>query len=171
MKFQLECDEMDGLILIDKNFLKELDSDMLYALDILLDQSGRSELVCDFPDEEWHTVRFRETKSIREFCNSGKMVIWLLDSVEKECEIKNDPALTDSTQWLYLPTGRLLAVSASELIQCLSYPELEMNEIFELGIAAGWYAISSEYTDNIIDKIAYHKIQPSNSSFQNVWEN
>ena len=51
MKFTLECDEMDGLVFIDECYLSELNDDMLYAMDILLDLSGRSELVCDFPNE------------------------------------------------------------------------------------------------------------------------
>lgn len=33
MKFILECGEIDGLILIDKSYLTELNSDMLYAME------------------------------------------------------------------------------------------------------------------------------------------
>lgn len=40
MKFVLECDEADGLVFIDESYLKELDCDMLFAMDILLDPSG-----------------------------------------------------------------------------------------------------------------------------------
>lgn len=53
-------------------------------------------------------------------------------------------------EWLYLPSGSLLAVSASELIQRLSYPELEMETFFELKMEAGWYAIWNEGTDKIM---------------------
>ena len=51
MKFTLECDVMDGLILIDESYLSELNDDLLYAMDILLDSSGTTELIYDFPNE------------------------------------------------------------------------------------------------------------------------
>ena len=38
-------------------YLIELNNDdLLYAMDILLDFSGTSELIFDFPDEDWNTV-------------------------------------------------------------------------------------------------------------------
>lgn len=166
MKFELVCEEMDGLVLIDKSYLKDLDSLMLYAMDILLDSLGNSELVYDFPNEKWETVRLRETKPIHEFCNSGKMIVWLLNDVEQECEIKYEKEISNAVKWLHVPTGRLLAVSASELIQCLSYPELDMNTIFELEVDAGWYAISNKH----IDKIMYSKKEPQKSHFENIEE-
>lgn len=151
MKFLLECDGPDGLVFIDQSYLAELDGDMLYAMDILLDPHGETELVFDFPDETWETVRSRETQRIREFCENGKMTIWLFDSVEKECIVEESREIADSPKWLHIPTGRLLAVTASELIQCLSYPELEMEKIFKLEVESGWYAI----WDKGIDKIMY----------------
>ena len=39
LKFNFTCDDMDGFILIDASYQKIFDSDMLYALDILLDIS------------------------------------------------------------------------------------------------------------------------------------
>ena len=166
MKFTLECDVMDGLILIDESYLSELNDDLLYAMDILLDSSGTSELVCDFPDEPWDTVRQRETKQIRKFCEQGKMIVWLLDNVVKECEIEESNKMTDPCKWLHLPTGKLIAVTASELIQALSYPELEMEKVFELPVEAGWYAIQNEG----IDKIMYCRKKPSDSIFLNIQE-
>lgn len=170
MQFVLECDRMDGLVFIDKGYLTELDSDMLYAMDILLDVPGTSELIFDFPGEAWDTVRLRETKPIREFCDKGKMIIWLLDGVEKECKIEKGNEIAEASQWLHIPTGQLLAVTASELIQCLSYPELEMEKVFELEVEAGWYAISNEG----IDKILYCKKEQPNiitSNIQEIYEN
>ena len=70
---------MDGFVLIDKYYLSELDDCMLYAKDILLDLLGKSELIFDFPNDSWNDVRLWETKSIQEFCDDGKMIIWLLD--------------------------------------------------------------------------------------------
>lgn len=63
MKFTLECDEMDGLVFIDKSHLAELNSDILYSMDILLDPFGETELTFDFPNEDWKTVWNRETKA------------------------------------------------------------------------------------------------------------
>lgn len=48
---------MDGFVLIDKYYLSELDDCMLYAMDILLDPLGKSELIFDFPNDSWNDVR------------------------------------------------------------------------------------------------------------------
>lgn len=166
MDFLLELDEADGLILIDESYLSELNDDMLYAMDILLDPFGRSELVYDFPDEKWETVRTRETNPIRGFCEQGKMIIWLFDGIEKECTFEKSDEITDPSKWLHISSGKLLAVSASELIQCLPYPELEPEMIFELEVESGWYAICNKG----IDKIAYCKKDPPDPVFSNIEE-
>lgn len=164
MNFILECDELDGLVFIDKSYLAKLNSDILYSIDILLDPDGKSELVFDFPDEEWDTVRQRETKPIRAFCGSGKMIIWLLDNIKRDCTIDKNNKIANTHNLLHLPTGHLLAVTASELIQCLSYPELEMEKVFELEIEDGWYAIWNEG----IEKIMYCKNEKPNSIPSNI---
>lgn len=164
MNFILECDELDGLVFTDKSYLTKLNSDILYSIDILLDLDGKSELVFDFPDEEWDTVRQRETKPIRAFCDSGKMIIWLLDSINKDCTINKSNEIANSHNLLHLPTGNLLAITASELIQCLSYPELEMKKVFELEIEDGWYAI----WNGGIDKIMYCKNEKPNFIPSNI---
>ena len=166
MKFTLECDMLDGLILIDESYLSELNDDLLYAMDILLDSSGTTELIFDFTNEPWDIVRQRETKQIREFCGQGKMIVWLLNHVAKECEIEKSNEITDPCKWLHLPTGKLLAITASELIQGLPYPELEMEKVFELSVEGGWYAIQNEG----IDRIMYCREKPSNSIFLNIQE-
>lgn len=173
MEFQVYYGPMDGFVLIDRGSMKELDGDLLYAFDILLDCSGTSELICDFPDEDWDTVWPRETEAIRKFCNSGKMIVWLFDAKLKG-KAKNgktingvfqiDDALTDSAKWLYAPTGNLLAVTASELIQCLAYPGLEMEEVFTVSVSKGWYAIS----DSGIEEIKYCRGNPCTSTFENI---
>ncbi|MBE6047961.1 MAG: hypothetical protein E7213_06100 [Clostridium sp.] len=70
MNFNFECDETDGLVLIDESFLNEINEEILYSLDIFLDRYGKSELIYDFPDEDWNSVRQRESKRLKEFCNS-----------------------------------------------------------------------------------------------------
>ena len=165
MKYTLNCGMLDGLVFIDESYLAELnDADLLYAMDILLDSSGTSELICDFPNEDWDIVRQRETERIREFCGQGKMIVWLLDCVVKECELTKSTKVTDPCKWLHLPAGKLLAVTASELIQCLAYPKLEMEKVFELSLEPGWYAIQNEGIDNIM----YCKKQPPKSILSNI---
>ena len=167
MKYTLDCDIMDGLVFIDESYLSELNNDeLLYAMDILLDSSGTSELICDFPNEDWDTVRQRETEQIREFCGQGKMIVWLLDCVAKECELTKSAEITAPCKWLHLPTGKLLAVTASELIQCLPYPESEMEKVFELSLESGWYAIQNEG----VDKIMYCKKSSPDSILSNIQE-
>ena len=57
MKFDYLCDNLpDGIVLIDEAYLDELNEDMLYSFDIMLDREGRTELVYDFPGEDWITV-------------------------------------------------------------------------------------------------------------------
>ena len=165
MKYTLDCGMLDGLVFIDESYLSELnDADLLYAMDILLDSSGTSELICDFPNENWDIVRQRETERIREFCGQGKMIVWLLDCVVKECELTKSAEVTDPCKWLHLPAGKLLAVTASELIQCLAYPKLEMEKVFELSLEPGWYAIQNKGIDNIM----YCKKQPPKSILSNI---
>lgn len=149
MNFILDCDIMDGLVLIDKSRLKELDFDLLCSFEILLDEFGKSELIYDFPGEEWETVRARETKLIKEFCEKGNMIVWLYSGVTCEGNIEKRREIPELSEILYLPSGTLLAVTASELIQCLFYPELEMEEIFEMELEAGCYAIWTEGIGNV----------------------
>ena len=165
MKFQVDRERGNGLVLIDRGSMKELDDELLYAFDILLDRSGKTELIYDFPDEDWHTVWVRETEALRKFCNSGKMIVWLFDEKLKfetiDGVFQTDDALAASDKWLYL-----LAVTASELIQCLCYPELEMEEVFTVSIPKGWYAIS----DSGIKEIKYCKGNPCTAVFENIQE-
>lgn len=163
MIFELECESMDGLVLIDQSYLHELDDDMLCEMNILLDISGESELIYDFPGEVWTEVWERETKSIRKFCNSGKMIIYLMSGVNKQCEIVYDDNVPADSKWLHLPTGKLLAVSASEFLQCLFY-QMEMEKFFEMTVEKGWYAIADEN----MDKIRYCRRQQPDMVFENV---
>ena len=167
MKYALDCDRMDGLIFIDESCLPELNNDdLLYAMDILLDSSGSSELIFDFPNEDWNSVRRRETEQIREFCGQGKMIVWLVDDVSRECELTQSAEITGPCKWLHLPTGKLLAVTAGELIQCLPYPDSEMEKVFELSLEPGWYAIQNEGIDNML----YCRKQPPDFIPSNIQE-
>ena len=52
----------DGLVFIDKAYLTEWNDDLLYEMDILLDPHGKTELICDFPNEDWDTVRLTKLR-------------------------------------------------------------------------------------------------------------
>ena len=133
---------MDGLVLIDEKYLDELDDGLLRGLDILLDRYGKSELVYDFPGERWEDVWKRETKEIVEFCNSGKMVIFLCDEDEDNCGINISDLQDSSNTFIDVKSGKLILVNASELIQCLAYPDLEMETLLEIDdIDIGTYSI------------------------------
>ena len=140
MKFNYKCDGVDGLILIDEKSLDELNDNLLRELDILLDCHGKSELIYDFPNEKWKDIRKRETKEIVDFCNSGKMVVFLHCKDEDNCEIIFEP--NNSNTFIDIQSGKLIVVNASELIQCLAYPDLEMETILELdNLDVGKYSI------------------------------
>ena len=62
-----------NLVVIDPTVFNEMDDEFLYAFDIYLDKKGESELVYDFPDEEWNIVWNRETKSVQDFIESHKI--------------------------------------------------------------------------------------------------
>lgn len=51
----------------------EFDENILYAIEILLSWEGKTELVYDFPEEEWATVWEREIVLIKGFCRERKM--------------------------------------------------------------------------------------------------
>lgn len=142
MRFRYECDGMDGLILIDENYLDEIDDVLLNKLDILLDRNGKSELVYDFPNEKWEDVWKRETKEVFDFCNLGKMVIFLHCEDEDNCEITFSDIEHESKTCIDIKSGKLILVNASELIQCLAYPDLEMETLLEIdNLDAGVYSI------------------------------
>lgn len=145
MRFNYECDGMDGLILIDEKYLSEFNDVLLSELDIFLDYYGKSELVYDFPNEKWEDVRKRETKELIEFCNSGKMVLFLQYKDEDNCEINISDSQSDSKSFIKIESGKLILVNASELIQCLTYPDLEMEKILEISnLEEGGYQIQND---------------------------
>lgn len=143
MKFDYICDNMpDGLVLMDENYFEELDEDLLYSLDILLDREGRTELTYDFEGEDWTTVWERESVLIKDFCNTGKMFVLLGDKDTENCEIE----FVDNCNGVSIsvPSGKLVLVNAGELIQCLLYPDLEMEKILELHVEVGNYSVECE---------------------------
>lgn len=165
MKFVVECDGFSGLILVDQSYIGEMDRELLGSMEFLLQRDGNSELKYDFPSEPWEIVRERESNAIKGFCNSGKMVAYLLPGGDHQCEFRMVDELSDSLKWLHLPTGNLLAVVADELIQCVSY-DMDMEKVFELQLEKGWYAISISSSGEIL----FCSKTPPVPPFENIQE-
>lgn len=142
MKFIVECDGANALVFMDKSYIREMNEELLGSMDFLVDYYGETELKFDFPEEDWKVVRTRESNLIRNFCNSGKMIIHLFNDGDQECEFEMSENIFNTSNRIYLPTGNLLAVTASELIQCALYPDMDMEKLFELNVKEGWYGIS-----------------------------
>ena len=87
MKFNFECEDLDGLVIMDKAYIDELDNETLYDFDICLDRKGKSELIYDFPNEKWEDVYSRAFHSIERFCADGKMILFLLHENSYDCNI------------------------------------------------------------------------------------
>jgi len=148
MRFDYICDNMpDGLVLMDEEYFDELDEDMLYSFEILLDQQGETELTYDFAGEDWLTVRERESKLINDFCNAGKMFVALGDKDIENCQIE----FVDHCEGtcISVPSGKLVMVNAGELIQCLLYPDLEMEKVLELNVDVGNYSVECKSIERI----------------------
>jgi hypothetical protein len=165
--FLFKSDGSDGLLLIDKANLPKLTGEHLAALDILLDREGETELRFDFPQEAWSDVWNRESASIRDFLNRGNGFIALVQGGDHVCGIRinNDPE-SETVCKLHLPTGDLIGVSAGEVIQCLSNPELEMDVPFQENIEPGWYWITHESGLNFC---LARTLNPSESSRNVLW--
>ena len=142
MQFEVQCDMNDCIVIMDPCFVKDMNEDILNAMNIFLDPDGETELADDFPGEDWNDVYKRETAPFRAFIDSGKLWIRLLPPCEKSFVLKeaDDDKLTEK---LMIASGRVVAVMASELLQCLYYPELEMELLGETELENGEYKIGS----------------------------
>lgn len=144
MRFDHEHDDPDGSVLIDEYYFNGFDDDILYSFEIYLDIKGRTELICDFPDEKWEVVRARKSVAFKDFCDPGKMIVFLADKSMEDCEIDIVDGECDTDMFLDVPSGRLVLVNANELIQCISYPGLEMEKILEINVEKGTYAVKND---------------------------
>ena len=150
MKFHIQSDLCDGIVILDPAVLEEMDERFLDAFNIYLDPDGTSELIYDFPEEEWRTVYERETAPVREFLEQGKMWIKLLGETDEEYEIiESEDAAMDP---LTIRSGKADVVMASELLQFLYYPDLEMERLAELTPDPGNYRIGNPKDGVIVYK-------------------
>lgn len=154
MKIEYAISFIDALIIIEPERFKEMDEEFLYAFDIFLDSDGESELICDFPGENWAEVWDRETKIVQNFIQNGKMIAWKIEKGTYSSNIYEVSDLLNDGDKLDITNNRVMLVSASELIQGLLYPDpdLNMEVITELALEKGVYCFKKEG-----DKIFYCK--------------
>jgi hypothetical protein len=142
-KFKFNCDFEDGLMLIDQEHLKLLEFEHLDSLNITLDIEGKTTLTFDFPGEEWSAVWERESAVIRNFANEGKAILIFAKPDEYEVQVSILETISDfnSNHLIELPSGKLIFVSLSEVVQCL-LNGLDLEFLFETNIAPGGYKLS-----------------------------
>ena len=141
MKVHVQSDLIDGIVLADPAVFERMDENILRAKDIYLDKNGESELVYDFQGEDWETVYVRESRPFVSFVESGGLWIKLLSDVEMDLAIEQAEKV-DSKDYITVTSGRIIIVLAGELLQCLFYPDLEMEVLGSLELPDGEYSIS-----------------------------
>ena len=139
MKIEYEISFVDALVIIDPERFKEMDEEFLYAFDIFLDKEGESELVCDFPGEDWKEVWDRETAVVQDFIEKSKMIVWRTEEGDYSSNIDKVNGLLEGGDILEIANNQVMFVSASELIQCLLYSDLDMEVIAEIALEKGTY--------------------------------
>lgn len=141
MEVHVQSDMTDGIVLLDPTFFKKMDENILRAMDIFLDKNGESELICDFPDEEWEKVYVRESKPFAELVEAGEIWIKLFSNIDMVLSIEQTDTL-DTKEYVTVISGKMIIVLASELLQCLYYPELDMEILGSLELPNGQYRIA-----------------------------
>lgn len=151
MRIEYEISFVDALVIIDPERFKEMDEEFLYAFDIFLDKEGESELVYDFPGEDWKEVWDRETAVVRDFIKNSKMIVWRAEEGDYSSNMNEVNYSLDDGDKLEIINNQVMLVSASELIQCLLYPDLDMVDmevIAEMNLEKGTYCFKKD-GDNI----------------------
>lgn len=94
------------------------------------------------------------------------MIVLLANKSVENCEIDFMDGECDADMFLNVPSGKLVLANANELIQCISYPELEMEKILEINVEKGIYAIKNDG----IKKISCYKNASKKLVFNNFLE-
>ena len=163
MQFMWDGDDLDALVLFDRATIEELTEEHLYSFDILLDPNGKTELIYDFPEEDWKEVYERETGPVKQFCNDGKMVIWLMGNQAIKCSFQPENDNLKTNSFIYSRTGDLVVAKASEIIQASLYPNLEMEILANYKGACGWYAVSESFAN-----LRFHMQDPNGIDINNL---
>jgi hypothetical protein len=154
MQIHAQSEWPEGVVLIDPAFFEKMDENILRAMDIFIDKDGESELVYDFPEEDWKTVYERETKPFISFVENGGLWIKLLSEKDMVFTIEQSKTIT-SNEYINVISGKIIVVLARELLQCLFYPELEMEIFGSIDLTNGKYSIG--YSVN--GTITYRKVE------------
>lgn len=141
MEVHVQSDMTDGIVLLDPAFFKKMDENILRAMDIFLDKNGESELIYDFPDEEWEKVYVRESKPFVELVEAGEIWIKLFSNIDMVLSIEQNDTL-DTKDYVTVISEKMIIVLASELLQCLYYPELDMEILGSMELPNGQYRIA-----------------------------
>src|SRR5262249_17764764 len=78
MIHEVQCELDGGLIVADRDKLHGGDWNLLEEFTVALDVQGKSDVVYDFPGEDWKTVWRRETAGRVERCNRGELATLIL---------------------------------------------------------------------------------------------
>ncbi|MCR5119834.1 MAG: hypothetical protein K6B44_09500 [Lachnospiraceae bacterium] len=151
MNFSVSCELDDGIVVIDPAMIDEIDEKIMYAMEIFLDPEGVTEIVFDFPGEEWKSVYNRQSRKLLSFMDEGKMWIKLVKPGDQEFTMEQVDS-GDFEETVSVTSGKLYVVLASELLQCIYFPELEMELLGEVELENGNYKIG--YEDG---RIQYYK--------------
>ena len=149
MNFNVACELDDGIVVIDPAKIEEINEKIMYAMDIYIDPEGVTEVVFDFPGEDWNSVYKRQTRKLLDFTDEGNMWIKLVKPGEHEFTMEQT-ASGDFEEMVSVTSGKLQVVLARELLQCIYFPELDMELLGEIELENGNYKIGSSEEGKIL---------------------
>lgn len=151
IKFCLE-DSSGGILVGEPIILKELDEELLFSMSIAVDFEGTTELVYDYPDEDWPTVWQRETEPVMKMCNAGEIAfaathegIIFVKVVVGELESPDESRILDSQQAFLNVQGDKIAVveAGSFLVTKFSQKELDESDfVAVVEVVKGSYLVN-----------------------------
>jgi hypothetical protein len=72
------------------------------------------------------------------------MIVFLTSEGEKNCELVISALQSRPKSFINLSSGKMILLNAGELIQCLSYPSLEIETILDISLESGTYLLAHE---------------------------
>lgn len=77
------------------------------------------------------------------------MIVFLTSEREEDCELVFSVLQSRPMSFIDIRSGKMMLLNAGELIQCLSYPSLEMTTILDISLEPGTYLLAHEGIANI----------------------
>jgi hypothetical protein len=158
--FDLECDGYGGIVLIEKDKVKSLSKEIGAVLNVVIDVEGRSDLVSDYPGENWQDVWAKELDNLRSICKDGLMFVGLLKDGEYcvDIDVGEEGISVDALVGsIKVFDSHLLVVEAGELIQSIICPQLPLDVASELSMGEGEYGIACNVVGDQV-KIVMSKV-------------